>query len=829
MALRSFLFVIVACLPPIVGRAELPRLHVKPLVLSQIDSPTVITHAADGSRRLFVCDQPGLIRIVRRGMLLPAPFLDLTATGLNRVLAGNTPTSYSERGLLGLAFHPDYADAGAPGEGRFYVYYSSPSATNQNPTTPQDHITVISEFRVSVTNPDLADPASERFLLTFGQPQSNHNGGQLAFGPDGMLYAGSGDGGGSNDNALGHTGTGESGPLGNALDRTKLLGKILRIDPLGTSGPGGNYGIPQDNPFVGEGGGVREEIYAYGLRNPWRFSFDMRPGGTGRLFCGDVGQGSVEEINLITSGGNFGWRYREGTFEFDGAMVGAGTAPVSTIDPIAQYAHPGVVIGSPALPQLGKSVTGGYVYRGSAIPDLGGVYLFADYSDSNGGGRLMALEETQTAPPSGVFDLVTAIPLTEANPFSDNRRILTLGEDEDGEIYIGTKTSGKVLDRPDGIPEGGIYQLVPAVSKTESFPADRDNSLFENSSNSNGAGPHLYSGRTGSSGGNTRRRALLRFDISPVPALTGVTAASVVLHQNLGGSAPVTMSLHRLTSDWGEAGSNAGTTGGQGAPAQTGDATWVNRIHPSTAWGSPGGDFILTPSAITVIDSTAPAGPVPRTWSGPGILADVQAWLASPASHFGWALIGDEVGTFTAQRFDSRESTAASGAQRPRLDLTYFGAPEPRPFESFLATHYPAEPIGTFRDPEGDEDGDEIPLILEHAYGFEPDDPNPAAETRLTLARSPLVGGATLLTITFRRNPLATDVNLALQIGSSPSAWTTVAQSLSGEAPTGENGGMVISDLEIAGEAPARLVTVEVTLPEGTPSRFARLEASLLP
>ena len=829
MALRSFLFVIVACLPPIVGRAELPRLHVKPLVLSQIDSPTVITHAADGSRRLFVCDQPGLIRIVRRGMLLPAPFLDLTATGLNLVLAGNTPTSYSERGLLGLAFHPDYADAGAPGEGRFYVYYSSPSATNQNPTAPQDHITVISEFRVSVTNPDLADPASERILLTFGQPQSNHNGGQLAFGPDGMLYAGSGDGGGSNDNALGHTGTGESGPLGNALDRTKLLGKILRIDPLGTSGPGGNYGIPQDNPFVGEGGGVREEIYAYGLRNPWRFSFDMRPGGTGRLFCGDVGQGSVEEINLITSGGNFGWRYREGTFEFDGAMVGAGTAPVSTIDPIAQYAHPGVVIGSPALPQLGKSVTGGYVYRGSAIPDLGGVYLFADYSDSNGGGRLMALEETETAPPSGVFDLVTAIPLTEANPFSDNRRILTLGEDEDGEIYIGTKTSGQVLSRPGGIPEGGIYQLVAAVSKTESFPADRDNSLFENSGNSNGAGPHLYSGRTGSSGGNARRRALLRFDISPVPALTGVTAASVVLHQNLGGSAPVTMSLHRLTSDWGEAGSNAGTTGGQGAPAQTGDATWVNRIHPSTAWGSPGGDFIPTPSAVTVIDSTAPDGPVERIWSGPGILSDLQAWQASPSSHFGWVLIGDEAGTATAQRFDSRESASGGGAFRPRLDIVYSGAPEPGPFESFLATHYPADPVGTFRDPEGDEDGDEIPLILEHAYGFEPDDPNPAAETRLTLARSPLAGRATLLTITFRRNPLATDVNLALQIGSSLSAWTTVAQSLSGEAPTGENGGMVISDLGIAGDDPARLVTVEVTLPEGTPSRFARLEASLLP
>lgn len=802
-------------------QAAPPRLHLQPVLLEQLDSPTVITHAGDGSGRLFVCDQPGKIWILRKGYLQPQPFLDLTSTGLNRAIAQTT--AGSERGLLGLAFHPDYEVPSSAGEGRFYVYFSAPSATNMNPSSPENHISVISEFRVSTTNPDLADPTSERVVLTFGQPQGNHNGGQLAFGPDGFLYIGAGDGGGANDNGAGHTDTGMSGPLGNGLNRTKLLGKILRIDPLGTNGPGGSYGIPASNPFVGEGGGVREEIYAYGLRNPWRFSFDSRPGGTNRLFCGDVGQGRVEEVNLIVSGGNYGWRYREGSFEFDSAMVTSGKAPMSWIDPIAEYAHPGVTIGSPALPQLGLSITGGYVYRGAAIPDLTGFYVFADYrAATSEGGRLMALEED-----NGDFIFHTALPLTEASPLENTRRIQTLGEDEAGELYIGTKTNGGVLDRaPNGIPAGGIYKLVAATETTVTLSADRDTSIYESTSNSNGAGVYLYSGRTGGMGGESRRRALLRFDLSSLPQFTDFTGASVVLHHNLGGAAPTTLSLHRVLADWGQAGSNAGTPGGQGAPAQIGDATWFHRFHNTQTWSSNGGDFTPGASATLAIPNLPDGVPLPRTWAGAGLLADLQSWIDTPASNFGWILIGDESGTPTAQRFESRESTTAGGTLRPRLEVSLLAAPSDRPFDLFLATHYPDRLRGEPIDFEVDEDGDEIGLLLEHGYGFSPLQNDTA--TGLTVTRSN-AGGDTLLTMTFRRNPAATDLRLTLRAGTGFDALTTYAESVAGAAPTPLNGASVVSDLPISGQAPARLVTVTVTLNGVIDRAFVRLEADLLP
>ena len=813
-------------LAPLPGRAEVPRLHLRPVVLQQIHSPTVITHAGDGSGRLFVCDQPGTIHIVRAGMLLPTPFLDLTPAGLNRAVG--QAASYSERGLLGLAFHPDFEVPSAPGEGRFYVYFSAPSVSNPNPSSPQDHLSVISEFRVSTTDPDIADPTSERVLLSFGQPQPNHNGGQLEFGPDGFLYIGSGDGGGANDNQAGHTGTGGSGPLGNALDRTKLLGKILRIDPLGSNGPGGNYGIPASNPFVGEGGGVRGEIYAYGLRNPWRFSFDKGNGGTGRLFCGDVGQGRVEEVNLITAGGNYGWRYREGSLEFDPAMAGSGQAPAGWIDPIAEYAHPGVVIGNPTLPQLGLSITGGYVYRGSAIPDLVGRYVFADYRANNSsGGRLMALEET--APLSGVFTLTSQIPLTEANPLSGPRRILTLGEDEAGELYVGTKSNGNVLQLEGGFPAGGIYQIVPPTETSLTLAATRDNSLFENTSQSNGAGEHLYAGKTGNSGGNVARRALVRFDLSSVPDNTDIVSGSVILYQNLGGSAPTDVALHRLTADWGEAGSNAGTPGGTGAPAQSGDATWFHRIHNTQSWATAGGDFVGTPSATTTIDSLPSGDPVPRTWTGTGLVDDLEFWRAAPTSNFGWILIGDELGSANAQRFSSRESSASGGVYRPRLVVGYLAAPSPKPFETFLTTHQPGRRVGEFIDLASDEDGDGIGLLLEHAYGFSPLQPNPPGMAGLTVRTAPGPAGATRMTITFRRHPLVDDVTLTLRVGNDLTGWTAAATSIAGGAPTPIGGAMILSDSEISGETPSRLVTVEIVAPAGSQSRFARLEADLLP
>ena len=184
--------------------AAFPTLKLEPVVLKQLYSPTNITAAPDGSGRVFICDQPGKIHILQNGMILPTPFLDV---GGKMVTIG---TGYSERGLLGMAFHPGFANPASPGYQRFYLNYSAPSATNMNPTTPQDNVTVIAEYRVSLTQPNTADPFSERIVLTYGQPQSNHNGGQLEFGPDGFLYIGAGDGGSSDDNNSGHTGG--SGP-----------------------------------------------------------------------------------------------------------------------------------------------------------------------------------------------------------------------------------------------------------------------------------------------------------------------------------------------------------------------------------------------------------------------------------------------------------------------------------------------------------------------------------------------------------------------------------------------------------------------------------------
>lgn len=814
---------VAACLLPVFAEAEFPRLHLKPLVLSQIHSPTTITHAGDGSGRLFVCDQPGLVYVIRDGMLLPDPFLDLSATGQNVIYPATV--GYSERGLLGLAFHPDFEDVAKSGYRKFYVYYSAPSQTNQNPTTPQDHISVISEFQASSTNPDLADPSSERILLTFGQPQGNHNGGQLEFGPDGLLYIGSGDGGSANDNNAGHTGgngTQPSGVLGNALDRTNLLGKILRIDPLGSNGPGGEFGIPGTNPFAGEGGGVRGEIFAYGLRNPWRFSFDQRNGGTDRLFCGDVGQGRVEEINLIQSGMNYGWRYREGSFEFDATMVGAGTAPVTSIDPIAEYAHNGTTIGNPALPQLGVSITGGFVYRGGAIPDLQGKYLFADYRDSiANAGRLMGLEET--SPLSGTFTLTGALSLTEANPLSGSRRILTLGEDEAGELYIGTKTTSGVLavDPATQLPAGGIYRIVPLESATTTFEPVRDNTVFSNSTSNSAGKGYLYAGRINGGG---LRRALMAFDLSSIPAGTPVASASLSLFANLSSGnspGPGSMTLRRVTAQWGEGTSLPSGAGGQGAPATTGDATWLSRIFNTDAWTNPGGDFSGTDTASTVVDSEGD-----YAWSSAQLTADAQAWVDSPSTNQGWILIGDESTDFTAKRFGSKDLTdgAIPGDHAPALSLIYPGPPANRPFEVFLTTYFPGLLTGQYIDPDGD--GDALTLLQEHARGFSPLVHQAAGNRGFSVERLPGGAGTIFLTSTFRRNPLATDTNLELQVSNTLDSWTTIARSIAGASVIGENNGLVLSDDVISGEPPMRLATVQLSIPSGTTARFVRVKTT---
>ncbi len=347
-------------------------------VVAGVSDPVAITHAGDGSGRLFVTDQNGYIWIVKAGAVLPTPFLDIHT----RVDAGG------ERGLLSVAFHPAYAS-----NGRFFVYYTDKTGT-----------IVIAEYHVSSSDPDQGDASSEIPLLSIPHPSfSNHNGGQLQFGPDGYLYAGTGDGGSGGD------------PFGNGQNLDVLLGKILRLDVNGGSL------IPASNPFVDGLTSTRDEIWAYGLRNPWRFSFDRA---TGDLWIGDVGQGCWEEVDrqpASSNGGeNYGWNVMEG-----GKCYSPPTCnpPPTCVDPsfkmpVLTYSHT-----DPA----DCSVTGGYMYRGLGIPGLAGTYVYADYCSgkifggTNAGGSWNASLLTDT-------------------PFF----VTTFGEDESGELYLADATTGTI-------------------------------------------------------------------------------------------------------------------------------------------------------------------------------------------------------------------------------------------------------------------------------------------------------------------------------------------------------------------------------------------------
>ena len=360
-------------------------LHLEP-VISGLNSPTVATHADDGSSRLFVAERNGVVRIVRDGMLDPTPFLNIASS----VLTGG------ERGLLGLAFHPNYAVAGAVGNGIFFVHYSEP------PTLGGDHDSVIAEFRVSTTDPDVADASSKRVILRFNQPFSNHNGGDLAFGPDdGLLYISSGDGGSGGD------------PQGNAQNLGNLLGAVLRIDVNdGDQFPDDadrNYAIPASNPFVNDSN-ARPEIFAFGLRNPYRMSFDDGPLGASspdRLFLGDVGQGMFEEVDVITAGGNYGWNVCEGNHLFSDLSQ---PCPTGFVPPIDEYGR-----------DVGVAVIGGFVYRGDQFPSLTGKYIFGDLN-----GAVMVLEEQ-----TGGF-VRSRPPITGVAPSG----IIGFGEDENGTLYV---------------------------------------------------------------------------------------------------------------------------------------------------------------------------------------------------------------------------------------------------------------------------------------------------------------------------------------------------------------------------------------------------------
>jgi glucose/arabinose dehydrogenase len=343
-------------------------------VVSGLSSPIDFQAPADGSGRFFVVEQAGIIRIVLNGALTATSFLDISSK-----------VNFSgEMGLLGMTFHPQF-----PQKNLFYVHYDRLVGGSLIQS-------VIAEYQVSTSDPNVANAGSERILLTVNQPFGNHKGGQLAFGSDGFLYISLGDGGSEGD------------PLGNGQNLQTLLGKMLRIDVDHTSA-GLQYAIPSTNPFA-SGGGL-PEIWAYGLRNPFRFSFER---GTGRLFVGDVGQDKYEEVDILQSGGNFGWNVMEGMHCFNPA---SGCNMSGLILPIAEYDH-----------TEGNAVIGGYVYKGSSIPSLANAYIFSD----NGSGTIWELVEN----PPGTW--------TRTKLLSSNRSVSSLGQDAAGEIYV-VDYNGSVL------------------------------------------------------------------------------------------------------------------------------------------------------------------------------------------------------------------------------------------------------------------------------------------------------------------------------------------------------------------------------------------------
>lgn len=389
-------------------------------IATGLASPVQLVPAPDKSDRLFIVDQAGQVRIVQGGELLPQPFLDVT----DRMV--NLTKDFDERGLLSIAFDPGFNDPQSPGYRRVFAYVSEKLDETVKSDFPDPHLNsnekpnhqaVIASWKVSATDSNRVDPASRVEVFRLDKPQFNHNGGMIAFGPDGYLYIGLGDGGGANDLGPGH-----NPETGNAQDTKVALGKMLRIDVNGKDSANGKYGIPKDNPYA-RGGGL-PEIYAIGLRNPYRFSFDGDA-----LWVGDVGQNRLEWVHRVERGKNYGWRLKEGTFKFNKTgLIEKDTSglPAGLVDPVLQYDH-----------DEGTSIMGGFVYRGKQRPDLTGKYIFGDYDSPKPSlGRLF------------YGDLKTG-EIREFKIGNEDRELGFLlkgmGRDNDGEIYaLGSTTIGPV-------------------------------------------------------------------------------------------------------------------------------------------------------------------------------------------------------------------------------------------------------------------------------------------------------------------------------------------------------------------------------------------------
>lgn len=393
------------------------RIELQP-VASGLTSPVLdLMPARDGTGRLFLMQQKGKVLILKNGAISATPFLDVSS----RLVPMNP--DYDERGLLGLAFHPGFSDSSSVGYRKLYTVTSEPVSGTADFTVPIaggfNHQVVIAEWQTSIANPDIVDLATRREIMRIDHPQDSHNGGTIAFrSSESYLYISTGDGGGANDSDNGHT-----PDIGNAQDITNVLGKILRIDPIdpaltpaspNAASANNKYRIPANNPFVGQAG--LDEIYAYGLRHPYRFSVDTVGD---RVIAGDVGQNRIEEIDIIEAGKNYGWHNKEGTFLFnsDGTVSIDDSPDPSLTNPVAEYCH-----------DDGHAVIGGFVYHGTAIPALAGKYVFGDFVKFGlNQGRLF-----YTNLADGV--------IRELRIGLDDRTLglilKSLGQDDNGEIYV---------------------------------------------------------------------------------------------------------------------------------------------------------------------------------------------------------------------------------------------------------------------------------------------------------------------------------------------------------------------------------------------------------
>ncbi|XP_070776863.1 HHIP-like protein 2 [Enoplosus armatus] len=368
-------------------------------VANNLRNPVLMLHSGDDTHRMFIAEQVGFVWVyLRDGSRLEQPFLDMSGEVMT------TPWLGDERGFLGMAFHPKYRD-----NGRFFIYYSIQVNSKLEKVR-------VSEMKVSAHDMNSADPYSERVILEIEEPAANHNGGQLLFGLDGYLYIFTGDGGKAGD---------PFGKYGNAQNKSALLGKVLRIDVDGSDSSGKQYRFPPDNPFLGDPD-ARPEVYAYGVRNMWRCSVDrgdpVSRYGRGRIFCGDVGQNRYEEIDIIVKGGNYGWRAKEGFECYDVKLCH--NSSLNDILPIFAYSH-----------HVGKSVTGGYVYRGCESPNLNGLYIFGDFMS----GRIMALEEDKSTGNWKERSVCMGDTKTCSFPGLINHHhkfIISFAEDEAGELYF---------------------------------------------------------------------------------------------------------------------------------------------------------------------------------------------------------------------------------------------------------------------------------------------------------------------------------------------------------------------------------------------------------